>query len=59
VELVEAHPDLGAAAVGLLEPGVPVTRRTTPGGGGPKPVAEQQSRFRQRLEIDRERLRVL
>jgi argininosuccinate lyase len=55
-ELVEAHPALGSAAVGLLEPGVAVTRRTTPGGGGPKPVAEQLSRFRQRLEVDRERL---
>ncbi|HEY2429060.1 MAG TPA: lyase family protein, partial [Acidimicrobiales bacterium] len=56
VELVEAHPALGSAAVGLLEPGVAVTRRTTPGGAGPKPVAEQLSRFRQRLEVDRERL---
>jgi hypothetical protein len=36
-----------------------VTRRTTPGGGGPKPVAEQLSRFRQRLEIDQERLSAL
>jgi argininosuccinate lyase len=56
LELVEAHPALGSAAMGLLEPGVAVTRRTTPGGGGPKPVAEQLSRFRQRLEVDRERL---
>jgi argininosuccinate lyase len=56
VELVEAHPALGTPALALLEPGVAVTRRTTPGGGGPKPVAEQLSRFRQRLEIDRERL---
>ena len=30
-ELVEAHPALGAEAVPLLEPGVAVTRRTTPG----------------------------
>jgi argininosuccinate lyase len=56
VELVEAHPALGAEAVGLLEPGVAVTRRTSPGGAGPKPVAEQLSRFRQHLEVDRERL---
>ena len=55
-ELVEAHPALGAPAVPLLEPGVAVTRRITPGGGGPKAVAEQLSRFRQRLEVDRERL---
>lgn len=55
-ELVAAHPDLGSAALPLLEPGVAVTRRTTPGGAGPKPVAEQLSRFRQRLELDRERI---
>ena len=55
-ELVEAHPALGSAALGLLEPGVAVTHRTTPGGAGPKPVAEQLSRFRHRLGVDRERL---
>jgi argininosuccinate lyase len=58
-ELVEAHPALGSPAVALLEPGVAVTRRTTAGGAGPKPVAEQLSRFRQRLEVDRERLGAL
>ena len=56
VELVAAHPALGSAGVALLEPGVAVTRRTTPGGGGPKPVAEQLSRFRQRLGLDRDRI---
>ena len=55
-ELVAAHPALGVEAVGLLEPGVAVTRRTSPGGGGPKPVAEQLSRFRQRLSLDAERI---
>ena len=35
VELVEAHPELGARPRPLLEPGVAVTRRTTPGGAGP------------------------
>ncbi|HWW53740.1 MAG TPA: argininosuccinate lyase [Acidimicrobiales bacterium] len=55
-ELVAAHPNLGSAAVALLEPGVAVTRRTSPGGGGPKPVAEQLSRFRQRIALDRERV---
>ena len=44
-ELVEAHPALGAEAVALLEPGVAVTRRTTPGGAGPVPVAEQVKKF--------------
>src|SRR5205823_9041881 len=36
-ELVQAHPDLGSEAVALLEPGVPVTRRTSPGAPAPKP----------------------
>ena len=44
-ELVQAHPDLGEAGARLLEPGVPVTRRTTPGGAGPGPVADQMERF--------------
>jgi argininosuccinate lyase len=56
VELVEAHPDLGETAVELLEPGVAVTRRRTPGGAGPGPVAEQAERFARRLEVDRTRL---
>ncbi len=44
-ELVEAHPDLGTEALALLEPGVAVTRRRTPGGAGPAPVAQQMARF--------------
>jgi argininosuccinate lyase len=44
-ELVEAHPALGADAVALLEPGVPVTRRTTRGGAGPDAVRDQVKRF--------------
>jgi argininosuccinate lyase len=56
VELVQAHPDLGDAGARLLEPGVPVTRRTTPGGAGPAPVAEQMERFARRLDVDRSRL---
>ncbi|MGH9065284.1 MAG: argininosuccinate lyase [Acidimicrobiales bacterium] len=55
-ELVEAHPALGAEALALLEPGVAVTRRTTPGGAGPGPVAVQVERFRHRLEVDGERV---
>ena len=51
-ELVAAHPDLGAEAVGLLAPGVAVTRRTTPGGAGPAAVAVQLERFRARLAED-------
>jgi argininosuccinate lyase len=56
VELVQAHPDLGDAGAQLLEPGVAVTRRTTPGGAGPGPVAEQLRRFTRRLDVDRSRL---
>ena len=55
-ELVQAHPDLGSEAVGLLEPGVPVTRRTSPGAAGPEAVADQLRRFRERLFVDEERL---
>jgi argininosuccinate lyase len=49
--IVEA--ELGPAAAGLLAPGVPVTRRTTPGGAGPLPVAVQRQRFADRLEQER------
>jgi argininosuccinate lyase len=55
-ELVEAHPDLGAEGVTLLEPGRPVLRRTTPGGAGPQPVAVQVQRFARRLDADAERV---
>jgi argininosuccinate lyase len=58
VELVQAHPDLGDAGAQLLEPGVPVSRRTTPGGAGPVPVAEQVERFVRRLDVDRSRLAI-
>ena len=54
-ELVAAHPSLGADAVALLEPGVAVTRRTTPGGAGPGPVAEQLERFSAQVRADAER----
>jgi argininosuccinate lyase len=54
--LVEAEPALGAEATRLLEPGVAVTRRTTPGGAGPAPVREQVERFRRQLTTDRERV---
>jgi len=55
-ELVEADPALGSEARKLLEPGVAVTRRTSPGAGGPAAVAEQLTRFRQRLSVDTDRL---
>jgi argininosuccinate lyase len=52
-DLVTAEPTLGAEAAKLLEPGVPVTRRTTPGGAGPIPVAAQMERYRDRLDQER------
>jgi argininosuccinate lyase len=55
-ELVEAHPSLGEEALELLEPGVAVTRRTTPGGGGPGPVAQQLQQYRAMLEADAARV---
>jgi argininosuccinate lyase len=55
-ELVETHPVLGSEAVPLLEPGVAVTRRTTPGGAGPRPVAVQLERFVGRMADDRVRV---
>ncbi len=56
-ELVAAHPALGAEVVNLLEPGVAVTRRTTPGGAGPAAVNIQLERFVDHLESDRSRVR--
>ncbi|MGO8873681.1 MAG: argininosuccinate lyase [Acidimicrobiales bacterium] len=55
-ELVEAHPALGAEAAALLQPGVAVTRRTTPGSAGPLAVKLQLERFVHRVERDRMRL---
>jgi argininosuccinate lyase len=55
-DLVAEHPALGAEAAELLTPGVSVTRRTTRGGAGPAPVAQQLGRFRERLTADQERL---
>src|SRR5690606_10348963 len=55
-ELVAAHPDLGAEGAALLEPGRPVSRRTTPGGAGPDPVAAQIERFARRVDADAARI---
>jgi argininosuccinate lyase len=55
-ELVQAHPALGSEALSLLEPGVAVTRRTSPGSAGPGAVAVQLERFRHRLKLDHERV---
>jgi argininosuccinate lyase len=55
-ELVVADPRLGQEAASLLEPGVPVTMRTSPGGAGPGPVATQLEAFRTCLAADRDRV---
>ena len=39
----------GSDPASLLEPGTAVRRRTTPGGGGPEPVARQLAAARARL----------
>ena len=56
VDLVREHEDLGPKAAELLSPGVPVTQRTTRGGAGPGPVADQLERFRERLTTDTRRV---
>jgi argininosuccinate lyase len=53
-DLVTAH--LGPEAAALLGPGVAVARRTSPGGAGPAPVAEQMVRYRGSLRRQREML---
>ncbi|MFM7615838.1 MAG: argininosuccinate lyase [Actinomycetes bacterium] len=55
-DLVAAEPALGADALALLGPGVAVTRRTTPGGAGPRPVAVQLGRARALLDAQAARL---
>ncbi|HEX9682393.1 MAG TPA: argininosuccinate lyase [Acidimicrobiales bacterium] len=55
IALVADHPDLGADALGVFEPGESVNRRTTRGGGGPAAVAQQLVRFAaRRAEIDQQ-----
>jgi argininosuccinate lyase len=55
-ELVSNDPRLGPDCLGLLEAGSAVSRRTTPGGAGPSPVARQLDAARERLHDQRERL---
>ena len=56
VDLVSADERLGPEAAALLAPGVPVRRRTTPGGAGPGPVAVQRGRFVNRLAAQAKRI---
>ena len=44
--LVAAEPSLGPDAAALVAPGVAVSRRTSPGGGGPAALQQQLTAFR-------------
>ena len=55
-ELVIASPELGEGAAFLLDRGVAVRRRTTPGGAGPIVVAPQLSAFAELVDATRARL---
>lgn len=57
VELVAADDRLGAPGAAILAPGASVQRRTTRGGAGPGPVADQLVRFGQRISDDSARVR--
>jgi len=54
--LVAADDRFGPDAVAIVTAGAAVARRTTPGGGGPRPVAVEMDRFRARLAADRLRV---
>ena len=55
VELVLAEPQLGEAAAELLEPGVSVRQRTSPGGAGPRPVTAQRAQLAGLIHTERAR----
>lgn len=55
VDLVLAEPRLAAAGAALLEPGVSVRQRTTPGGAGPVPVTVQRARLDAQVLQERDR----
>ncbi len=55
-QLVAAEPSLGPVAAGLVAPGVAVSRRTSPGGGGPAALEQQLATFRATLAGEAETL---
>ena len=55
-ELVETDPRLGPETIPLLQPGVGVRRRTSPGGAGPQPLGAQLALCQERLVQQRTRL---
>lgn len=54
-DLVAAEPELGERGAALLAPGRAVANRTTPGGAGPGPVADQRARLAARIRAERDR----
>ena len=58
-ELVETDPRLGPETIPLLQPGVGVRRRTSPGGAGPQPLELQLKQCHERIESQRVRLGAL
>ncbi len=54
--LVESHPDFGGEAAAILDAGVPVTRRTSPGGAGPVPLEAQLIAAAEALSVARQRV---
>ena len=57
-DLVASDHRLGPEAAALLESGMPMRRRSTPGGAGPEPVVVQRARFADQLNSQRARLGV-
>ncbi len=57
-DLVAAHPDLGADAARLLEPGASFRQRTSKGGGAPAAVLPQLDAAKAQLKADTARLQV-
>jgi argininosuccinate lyase len=51
-ELVASDSRLGSEAAALVAPGVAVTRRTSPGGGGPAPLERQLGAYRAMLAAE-------
>ncbi len=58
-QLVAEHQDLGPEAAKLLEPGVSVRQRNSPGGGAPEAVVAQRAAFAAQLETDQGRFAAL
>jgi argininosuccinate lyase len=56
-DLVAAHPAFEDGDPAILEPGVSVSRRSSPGGAGPGAVEPQLERFRAQLAADEDRTR--